>query len=67
MTLMDSAGNTRTEDEVTKMARDTLDHMSKTEIIEMLVKAVGSVQAMPPEMTKCPCHGLWYDKCEAYT
>lgn len=61
--MKDSAGNERTEEQVRKMAKDTLSQMSTYEVLDLLGP---SPSWWPDELTQCDCHGLWYDECEAY-
>lgn len=62
----DSAGTAKTEDEVRAAARATLQEMGITEVIDMLFEEWVTVDAIPNELTFCPCHSLWYEDCDAY-
>jgi len=62
----DSAGNELTEEQVWEVADGSIDDMSKHEVWQMLRDEWMTARAIPDDMLKCPCHGLWYDKCEAY-
>ena len=64
--MKDSAGTERTEEEVLEMARRTADYLTRSELLRMVVEASGGVEWLPADMTRCDCHDLWYDACEAY-
>jgi len=65
-TVTDSAGHVRTISQVRKLAEDTADQMSPLALMEMLVDECGGVDRLPSVLTRCDCHGLWYDECETY-
>lgn len=64
--MKDSAGNERTVEQVEMLARTTLGQMSTGEVADMLIEAAGGVGGLPETLTRCDCHGLWYDECELY-
>ncbi len=63
--LTDSAGNERTVEQVQRLARETMFQMGEHVVLDMMVGMVG-VEGLPAELTRCDCHGLWYDECEVY-
>jgi len=64
--VKDSAGNERTEEQVRKIARDTAYQMGVTAVLDAFAEEVGGYDNLPADMTRCECHGLWYDECEAF-
>ena len=65
-TYTDSAGNELTEAQVWDVADVTARQMDRSEMWSMLKLEWMSAGTIPRHMTRCPCHGLWYDKCEVY-
>jgi hypothetical protein len=64
--VKDSAGTERTIEDIQKSARATARQMGDTEVLDVLVDEVGGWDRLPDFFTRCDCHGLWYDQCEAY-
>jgi hypothetical protein len=63
--VKDSAGNERTDEQVKELVRRTLRDMSRSEVAELVIDGWG-LAGLPPDLTRCPCHDLWYDECEVY-
>jgi len=65
-TFTDSAGNELTEAEVWGVADGSVRQMDRSELWAMLRAEWGTAWRIPDDMLRCPCHGLWYDRCGAY-
>ncbi len=64
--MKDSAGTEKTDAEVRKLAMETARQMAYTDLLDLAIEAGGGLEWLPQDMTRCECHGLWYDACEVY-